>query len=784
VKQFSIKKFFVKHTKIIMTLVSVALMFIFALPTFRSPTQSDRDKAAAGFLDGKKVSNDDLAFARGELALLREFLFLQQPPSWIERFAGDDSQANLYWYLICNEAARYTYVNVTPDEAVKMAVENLKREKPGISDGDVDQMLEGRAINRITLARVVSKLQMVYRYQNFLVGMPESVAWLELAADRELRRIQVQYVPVNAIEGWDQPGAEVVSADQMAAQFEAYKNVLRTPILAAPEDPPVFLGLEADEKGEYALLGYPGAVDAALHLHEREVIPWDGSRIERILHQGDFLGVGSGGIVTAPYNTIIVSGGGRVGPTQVYQGLDIHDRLPSALPPEINGHRFPFGYKVPDRVKVEYLVFKFADLRKRMEATKVDVEAAFKVFQANPYKFRPEAAAATAPAAPAISVAPPTATEPAATQGASSQPATRSAKDIQNDWNDLKVKEPYISEQVDIRCARLLKNMVDAARSRAEAPWKGDNVPQSDSWVAYETIAADLSKDAMYLGYQPEPCKPGADFLGPGDLRRIPGIGQAIFSDTQGQMFEFAALATNIEDLVYPEVAKRLAQDLKKEPTADEIRREVTRQPLGRRCVPLGEETAEVTDKDGNMYLFRVRECQAAHVPASLDDVTAGQRKIRDDVAADCRKLAAFQQRVKALQTAIAGGDLEAVARQYQSKVQYPKEFNRDPAQAPVDLQYIRDFVTTAFKLPEPAADKPPSVKVLEDDELLKAYAMKVVRILPTSGADFAAERVYLYRQTDPESMRFLQDYLQIENVAQRLKFKPVQPFVKRTSAP
>ena len=93
-------------------------------------------------------------------------------------------------------------------------------------------------------------------------------------------------------------------------------------------------------------------------------------------------------------------------------------------------------------------------------------------------------------------------------------------------------------------------------------------------------------------------------------------------------------------------------------------------------------------------------------------------------------------------------------------------------------------FVTTAFKMPEPAADKAPSVKVLEDDELLKAYAMKVVRILPTTGADFAAERMYLYRQADPESMAFLQDYLKIENVAQRLKYKSVVPLVKRTAAP
>jgi hypothetical protein len=139
---------------------------------------------------------------------------------------------------------------------------------------------------------------------------------------------------------------------------------------------------------------------------------------------------------------------------------------------------------------------------------------------------------------------------------------------------------------------------------------------------------------------------------------------------------------------------------------------------------------------------------------------------------------------VKALQAAMAGGDMEAVAAQFGSKVQWPKEFIRDPLRAPVDVQSIRDFVKTSFKLPELASGKPASVTVLGNEEILRAYGIKLLKVLPTSGADFRDERIVLYRQPDPTVVSFLRDYLRIEDVAARLKFVPVNPFTKRTASP
>ena len=49
-----------KHGKIIMTIFGVVLMFIFALPTFRTKSDDDRSRARIGLLNGRKVTVDDI----------------------------------------------------------------------------------------------------------------------------------------------------------------------------------------------------------------------------------------------------------------------------------------------------------------------------------------------------------------------------------------------------------------------------------------------------------------------------------------------------------------------------------------------------------------------------------------------------------------------------------------------------------------------------------------------------------------------------------------------------
>jgi len=743
-----VRELFRKHGKIIMTIISIMLMFIFALPTFRNQSALERQSAAYGHLNGKKISNDEVASARAELQVLRELGFLESDANgrtWIERFCGEESQSGIYWLLICADAARYTSVSVTPDEVLKILADK------GLADNEVDVKLSQHGINRKILAAIVSRLEMVYSFQNLLASIPQPISALELEADRELRRVQIHYVPVDATQGWDKLADDAIIAAQITAQFEAYKNVLATPI-PGPADAPTFLGFDVDDKGEYALVGYPGSVDAALHVRAKDIIPWDGTKVEQLVHRGDILGINAGQVVNAPFDALVVSGGGRSVMSQIPRGYDLHGHTPADYPAEVGGHHFPFGYKFPDRVKVEYLKFERAAVRSRLTPTDADVAAAFKEFKAKPFKFRPEMAAATAPGA-GLNIAAPTESQPATAQ-ATQPAATRSAQEILTDWDDVKVRDPFINEQLDLRVTALLKKMVDSARNKTDVPWKTAATVERANWLDYKKVAEDVARDPNFSGYKALTGDTGAAFLGAAELQDAAGLGRAVYSTTQGLIFDFPTMAVNIEELVTPD----------------------KRQALGRLGLQLGHEAPEVTDKDGNVYLFRVTDFQKAHVPATIDE-----ENTRAKVGADCKKLAAYNGKVKEIKDTLAkNDDLAELAKQYQSAVQYPKEFNRDESAASVDVQFIRDFVKTAFSLPEPAAGKPPSVTTLENEQWLRVYPMKLIRVLPASGADFGAQRIYLYRQPDPAVITFVQDYLQIEKLAERLKFTPMIAWGKK----
>jgi hypothetical protein len=764
-----VKELLKKHGKIIMTIVSVALMFVFAMPAFQqNRSRTDIDKEAVGWIDGKKVSRDDLARASAELQILQEFGFL--PPGWIENQSGEDNQPAMYWILVTKEAERYAYNPISPEAAVTQAVENLKQKDPSIDAAKVNDRLQSEFhnANSVTLAQVVSRFQMFLSYRRMLSNMPVPVSQMELSADRELRKVEVQYVPVAAARDWQKIPDARVTPEQLKTQFEAYKDTLATPIPVAPQDAPYFLGLDQDDIGLYALIGYPDDINNAAHVHQNEIIPWDGSKVEQILGQG----------------FLVLSGGGRPNLTPVQIGMDLHGQLIAPLPPEINGHHFPFGYKQPDRVKIEYLAFNKAELRKRLTPTAAMVDLAFKEFKARPFKFRPDqdpAKAATQPAS--ITVSAPNASQPAT----ATAPAPRDPKDILKDYDNPKVKQPYIDEQLDASAATLLKKMVDAARSKAEAPWKTEESLDKSAWTKYEKIAADLGKDPAFFGYQPKVANTGSDFLGAEELKNVPGIGRSVYT-AQNQMFGFAVLATDIRELFSPEITKRLTAELKREPTTEEIIREIRKMPLGRLSVQMGvEPQADLYDKDGNMYLFRATDCQPAHVPVSLDDKTIGTHTVREDVLADCKKLATYQQNLKDVQAALEKGDMSALATQYQSKVYSPKLFNRDVNAAPVEVANIRNFVNTAFDLPDPDIAKKPSFTTLEDGQYLRLYPLKLVRVQPTTGDDFAASRLFLLRQRqgDTEVAKFLRQYLSFDELSARLKYSAVGgPSKKSTTKP
>lgn len=262
-------------------------------------------------------------------------------------------------------------------------------------------------------------------------------------------------------------------------------------------------------------------------------------------------------------------------------------------PPLVQGHRYPFGYKWPDRVQVEFIKFDRAAIRQNFTPTTDDMIEALKVYEANPERFR------NLPL------------EPTAT--ATSQPAIKPF---------AAVKQKLADEQIDARVTRLMKKMADSALSAAKEPWNSAKSDEKgfrttlpvDQWVSYKTIAEGIQKDRDFLKYLPTVTAPGS-WLGEKSLQNLEGIGSAFFRSPQDRRdrIPFSQLAVHVKELT-PE-----------------------NNPLGRLFLQVGVEGRVVEDESGNLYVYRVTAAQKSHEPANVDEM-------RQVVESDLRKLSAYKK--------------------------------------------------------------------------------------------------------------------------------------------
>src|SRR5271170_1162836 len=170
-------------------------------------------------------------------------------------------------------------------------------------------------------------------------------------------------------------------------------------------------------------------------------------------------------------------------------------------PPLIDGHRYPFGYRYPDRVKIQFIKFDRATARELFKPTLQDVQAAYAYYLAHQDKF----------------TAPPPTTDP----GASTEPVEESFD---------QVKQELIEMQVDDHVTALFNSMTDAALHQAGAPWQqldqdGYHVPiEENQWVSYDDLAKLLG---ARFGYTPKVGQ-SDQWLSDADLQSLNGISDAV----------------------------------------------------------------------------------------------------------------------------------------------------------------------------------------------------------------------------------------------------------------
>ena len=293
-------------------------------------------------------------------------------------------------------------------------------------------------------------------------------------------------------------------------------------------------------------------------------------------------------------------------------------------PPLINGHRYPFGYRYPDRVKIEFLKFDRAAVLAKLKPTIDDIQAAYAYYQAHLSDFE---------------LTPPDTT-------------TAPAKAPKPQYKTFdQVRQKLIRRQLIKRVNLMFRRMLNRAGHIADKPWSTVDVngyhkavPESQ-WVPYDKLATDLGKQ---YGYTPVVGR-WNHWLDSDGLASLRGIGDAT-TDQAGlsQAVGLSVLAMKVHAL---------------DPHSKNIGLLLHLQ--------VGYDGPVLTDTHGNMYLYRVIAVSKAHNPATL-------AMVRSAVVHDAQLLAAYHADIKAgvkLASAAARIGLPVAAKKYHLAVFSPASF-------------------------------------------------------------------------------------------------------------
>jgi len=417
-----------------------------------------------------------------------------------------------------------------------------------------------------------------------------------------------------------------------------------------------------------------------------------------------------------------------------------------ANPPVIDGRKLPFGYKWPDRVRVEYLKFNFAAIRAKLTATPDDAVNALKVYNENPARFKTET--------------------PSTMPTAGLAPASR-VKTFEE------VKKQLIDEQVSLRAEKILSEMIRRLQIILSEPWRAQRIDEKgfrnplprDQWVSYSDpvkgAAIQLQKQRDSLGYLPDVVAP-AGLLAPEELAALPDIGGAVYV-TQTEQAPFPALAINVRELG------------------------VEKGVLGQ-FLQVGMEGPVLRDRAGNAYVYRIVEASKSHEPKDVSEVA-------DAVRVDLRKLAAFEA-LKAdgekLKASAVAGDFAAAARKLDTRVQETDAFarlQRDETGSPrptklVGLENVSQFVEESFELAEAASSSTQPGKTARpattfaNDQSLQVFVLQLKDYRPLPRDEFEKVRTAIVADaTILPRMRFAPRFMEMKRVADRINFTPRNPW-------
>jgi len=407
---------------------------------------------------------------------------------------------------------------------------------------------------------------------------------------------------------------------------------------------------------------------------------------------------------------------------------------------EVAGRHFPFGYKYPDRVKVEYLRFDRAEVAKQFSPTAEDEEAAFKYYtdhKKDDPRFVVQASALEV-------------------QG------PNQAADYKK-WDEVKAE--LIQDEMARRVDKLLKKIVDRARTLTEEPWKNVDtengykkmLPQ-EQWGDYQKIADEIVRNKEFGGFRPS-YHAVTGFQSEAELAKLTGIGGAYY-EAQNRRRPFAVMATHVKELVG------------------------TKAPMADLFLMVGPEGQTLRDDAGNYYIYRVTAAEPSHVPTGLEDV-------RDQVVADLKKVAAYDQakaKAKELADQAKTGNLLELAKAQGLEVEQAADVAQENQGMGgrgigTKIGYVPGMIDAIFELAatpvRDGEDRGNLTTMLAKDETFQVYVIELDRYKPVLPLTFASRRGEVVRQSEyKDRLEFVYSWTSLPSVMERMEFVPA---AKRT---
>lgn len=269
---------------------------------------------------------------------------------------------------------------------------------------------------------------------------------------------------------------------------------------------------------------------------------------------------------------------------------ELFGRYKSDLPDE--SEPYGFGYRFPDRVKIEYLVLPFERVKQRAKVEEVD---AYSYYEANKSLFVEQPEPLVGPNGESIPQEP-------------------------RQLTYREVRQRIIEQLTDQNASKLAEDILKAATvmlnedaRRLPTTSLGYRETANFTPMPLATVAEKLEEQ---FGVRPDVVREDSRWLDRRDLMQLEGIGVSVLrAGGMSRAVPFADYALSAMEIQGTEVTGPLA--------SLRLQTKLPSQPL--------------TTFEGDRYLFRLIEAQPARDPQSLDEV-------REQVERDARRLAAYEK--------------------------------------------------------------------------------------------------------------------------------------------